>query len=140
METNKKTIQINPELFKINGGSGSGTRKKQSKNQDKIRMKPEEKPKKMSTIKKNILKMIRNHQEERRKKKSIDTNDTDNIFFVESLPNTTTNTSTTTDQFKNDFNQSLEYLSNLTKDVETKKNLILLNNIHLVFLNQHMDV
>jgi hypothetical protein len=114
METNKKTIQINPELFKVNGG---GTRKKQSKNPDKIRMKTEEKPKKMSTIKKNILKMIRNHQEERRKKKSTDT---DNIFFVESLPTTTTNINTT-EQFQNEFNQSLEYLSNLTKDVETKK-------------------
>ena len=86
METNKKTIQINPELFKLNGNT---TRKKHSlKNrEDKIRIKNQnklqEKPKKMSTIKKNILKMIRNHQDERRKKKDLDLNlDLNDDIFV----------------------------------------------------------
>jgi hypothetical protein len=104
---NKKTIQINPDLFKIS--SASSTRKNRSS--DKIRIKnTHEKPKKMSTIKRNILKMIRNHQDERRRKKIIDD---DNPIITPST--------SVSQQFHNEFNESLEYLSNLTKDVNNKK-------------------
>lgn len=115
---NRKTIQINPELFKINGG-GNTTRKKQKKTND-IRIKTKtEKPKQMSTIKRNILKMIRNHQEDRRKnRKKQSDSDTDNDL------NTNTDSkpvSSSSLQFQNEFNESLEYLSKLTKDVDDKK-------------------
>lgn len=101
----KKTININPELFKINGGNN--TRKQKPKTENKIRIK-EKKPKQISTIKRNILKMIRNQQIEKKKKtiecinKPIETNDIKT-------------------DFKNDFNETLEYLSTLTKDTDEKK-------------------
>ena len=114
METNKKTIQINPELFKLS----SSTRKNRStaNKDDKIRIKnTQEKPKKMSTIKRNILKMIRNHQDERRKKKTED-NDLEDLPITSPLP-----LNTVSQQFQNEFDQSLEYLSKLTNDVDNKK-------------------
>ena len=118
MDTNKKTIQINPELFKINGGNT--TRKKTSslKNPDKIKIKTQEKAKKMSTIKRNILKMIRNHQDERRKNK-MDVNTEEDILLSPEI--NTTKKSSITQNFQNEFNESLEYLSNLSKDVDKKK-------------------
>ena len=98
MDTNKKTIQINPELFKINGGNT--TRKKHSpKNRDKIRMKTQEKkPKKMSTIKKNILRMIQEQQHER--KKTLE-EDKDEILIPKST------SSSLSQKFKNEFDESL---------------------------------
>ena len=116
----RKTIQINPELFKINGG-GNTTRKKQKKTND-IRIKTKtEKPKKMSTIKRNILKMIRNHQEDRRKnrKQTQSDADSDTDSFTDVSP--ITSSSPISLQFQNEFNESLEYLSKLTKDVDDKK-------------------
>lgn len=115
MDTNKKTIQINPELFKINGGNT--TRKNHSpKNRDKIRMKTQEKkPKKMSTIKKNILKMIQEQQHER--KKTLEEDNKNEI----SIPKSTSSSSSLLQKFKNEFDESLEYLSNLSKEVESKK-------------------
>lgn len=102
----KKMININPELFKINGGNNT-TRKRKLKtdNQNKIRVK-EKKPKQISTIKRNILKMIRNQQIEKKKK---------------TIEHINTPIETETNDFKNDFNETLEYLSTLTKDTEDKK-------------------
>ena len=115
----RKTIQINPELFKINGG-GNTTRKKQKKTND-IRIKTKtEKPKQMSTIKRNILKMIRNHQEDRRKNRKKDANNTDTDTDTDS-DSVTKPVSSSSLQFQNEFNESLEYLSKLTKDVDDKK-------------------
>ena len=112
MELNRKTIQINPELFKISGGNT--TRKKQKKTND-IRIKTNvEKPKKMSTIKRNILKMIRNHHQERRRSNNND----DGINVEEPLHKIS---SSVTDKFQNEFDESLEYLSKLTKEVDDKK-------------------
>ena len=106
----RKTININPELFNVTGGNNT-TRKQRQKqknpNPNKIQVKAKEKkPKQISTIKRNILKMIRNQQMEKKKQQV-----------------TTTSTSTpisSTTNFQNDFNDTLEYLSNLTKDTETK--------------------
>jgi hypothetical protein len=70
--SDRKTISINPELFKVNGGNNT-TRKQRPKIpiQNKIRVKEnkEKKPKQVSTIKRNILKMIRSQQMEKKKKK-----------------------------------------------------------------------
>ena len=121
---NRKTIQINPELFKINGGNT--TRKKQKKTND-IRIKTKtEKPKQMSTIKRNILKMIRNHQEDRRKNRKKDANDIDIDIDTDSVTKPVSSISSISSipsslQFQNEFNESLEYLSKLTKDVGDKK-------------------
>ena len=110
-----KTIQINPELFKISGGNT--TRKKQRKTND-IRIKTKtnaEKPKKMSTIKRNILKMIRNHHQERRK------NDKKTDSELDLSPQKISASASVSAIFQNEFNDSLEYLSKLTKDVDDKK-------------------
>ena len=120
METNKKTIQINPDLFKINGGNTTRKNKNKTPN-DKIRMRTPDKTKKMSTIKRNILKMIRNHQDERRRKEHIERKkETDSIDsfepkFHNSLKEIDSH------QFQTEFNESLDYLSNLTKEVDQKK-------------------
>lgn len=111
METNRKTIQINPELFKINGG-GNTTRKKQK---TKIRIKTK-KPKNLSTIKKNILKMIRNQQDERRKNKK-----NEDIFVTDISDDKKKPPLSSVQEFQNNFNDSLEFLSNLTKEVDNKK-------------------
>jgi hypothetical protein len=118
METNRKTIQINPELFKINGG-GNTTRKKE-KSISKIRIKTK-KPKNLSIIKKNILKMIRNQQDERHKNKK-----NEDIFVTNTNTNTndkktSSSSSSSIQEFQNNFNDSLEFLSNLTKEVDNKK-------------------
>ena len=75
MSTNeKKTISINPDLFKINGGNNTSRKQKKEKlntNKIKVRENNEKKPKRISTIKRNILKMIRNQQIEKKKKNII---------------------------------------------------------------------
>jgi hypothetical protein len=105
----KKTISINPDLFKINGG-GNTTRKQKAKTEktNKIQIK-EKKPKKVSTIKRNILKMIRNQQMEKKKNKPI----TEERIY--------NNNNDIKKEFQTDFNETLEYLSNLTKDTEDKQ-------------------
>jgi len=104
----RKTININPELFKVSGGNNTTRKQRQRlENPNKIQIK-EKKPKKISTIKRNILKMIRNQQQENNKKpmernnKSIETELNDI-------------------KTKTDFNETLEYLSTLTKDTDDKK-------------------
>ena len=107
-ESERKTIQINPELFKVTGGNNT-TRKKRSDpvNRAEIKIK-DKKPKNISTIKRNILKMIRNQQQE--KKKNNSTVD----------PITTSTNTTLSSEFNNDFKNSLDYLSTLTADTEAK--------------------
>jgi hypothetical protein len=101
----RKTININPELFKINSGNNTTKKQKQKiQTQNNIQIK-EKKPKQISTIKRNILKMIRNQQLEKKKKPVESTNIPIDIKT----------------DFKNDFNETLEYLSTLTKDTEDKK-------------------
>jgi len=108
--SDKKTISVNPELFKVTGGNNT-TRKQRQKiaNPNKIRVKEpkEKKPRQVSTIKRNILKMIRSQQMEKKKKPES----SDQTQIQTKIEN----------KFENDFNDTLEYLSNLTKDTETKK-------------------
>ena len=104
----KKTISINPELFKMNGGNTTRKQKEKVKTPNKIQIK-EKKPKKVSTIKRNILKMIRNQQMEKKKKKP-------NVGDIQ-----TAEIEDVKKDFQTDFNETLEYLSNLTKDTEEKQ-------------------
>lgn len=108
----KKTITINPELFNVNGGNNTTRKHKKDSMplQNKIRVKEtkEKAPKKISTIKRNILKMIRNQQIEKKKKPEKEKD--------KEIPNQSIKT-----DFQNDFNDTLEYLSVLTKDIEDKK-------------------
>lgn len=59
----KKTIQINPELFKFS--DKNTTRKKQPKTDaPRIKMRSEEKKLKQKSLRKNVLKIIREKQQE----------------------------------------------------------------------------
>jgi hypothetical protein len=93
MEKQRKTIQINPDFFKI----GKRTRKqKQAKKRSDLRqtIKP-------NNLKKQLLTRIKNHQQEHEKNKQ---SDTDNL-----------------DKFQNDFNSSLNYLQTMIKQKKEKK-------------------
>ena len=60
MSNEKKTIQINPDLFKV-----SKKRSNPNKNTSKIsNIVPKEKKSRDKTIRKNVLKMIREKQQE----------------------------------------------------------------------------
>jgi hypothetical protein len=104
----RKTININPELFKMGGNNTTKKQKKKIDSQNKIQIK-EKKPKKISTIKRNILKMIRNQHLEKKKK------------HIEPINTDIEKTNDIRNDFKSDFNETLEYLSTLTKDTEDKK-------------------
>ena len=110
MSSEKKTIQINPELFKLSNTNNKTRRKKNTEGKP-IRIKSDNppKPKNMGTIKKNILKMIRNHQEEKLKQK-------ESGIVHPTQPN-----SSYSSKFQSDFNDSLDFLQNLTEDVKTKQ-------------------
>ena len=86
----RRTIQINPEMFRVHD-----TRKRTPKKPIKVKV-PETKPKNTSTLKKNLLKLIRNHQEqrnlERNQKKEVQEN-----------------------KSKGDLQESIDYFENLRK-------------------------
>lgn len=100
--SDKKTLNINPDLFSF---SNNTTRKKRSKSDTNgIKIKTSSAKKKDDTLKKrSILKMIRQHQEERYKK----------IFEDD---NTLKNTKTTSidNQFNKEFKEAKAFLENLT--------------------------
>ena len=108
--TEKKTIQINPELFQMSGNTTRKVRKpRESKNPIKVKAPP--KPKNNSTLKKNLLKMIRNHQQ--------------------NSQNTNTNLSKPTNistpipldiEPKSEFEQSLQFLSKINDKSQEKQN------------------
>lgn len=117
----RKTISINPELFKMSGAAGKNRTKKNLPNDPnkaaKIRVKNTGKPApKISTIKRNILKMIRNHQYDRKKTEATlyarKEEKPDRI--QEKIP-------ISISSFETDFTNSLDYLSSLASEVEKKK-------------------
>ena len=121
MEKNeRKTISINPDLFKIAGTNKTRKNKEKDPNKAaaKIRMKNAEKTPKISTIKRNILKMIRNHQYERKKNSSSGVSNKENKEKgqVGDLPIHNPSSS-----FNSDFDESLSFLSSLTSEIEQKK-------------------
>jgi hypothetical protein len=99
----RKTIQINPELFKV---SKNTTRKKPPK-APKIELKSELKTQKQKTLRKNVLKMIREKQQEAyrdlfdKKKPASD-----------SKPHETS--------FDKDFDSSLQFFSSLADKVKSE--------------------
>lgn len=101
--SDKKTLNLNPDLFSF---SNNTTRKKRSKSDPGgIKMKPTQPKKKNDTLKKkSILKMIRQHQEDRYKK----------LFEGDKTTPNTTNQSTT-QIFNKDFQEAKLFLENLTE-------------------------
>jgi hypothetical protein len=104
----KKTLTINPELFSF---SNNTTRKKRAKNTSEIKIKTSAAKTKDDTLKKrSILKMIRQHQEDRYKKLFED--------------NKTTKTTQPIDnQFNKEFQEAKAFLENLTEKNKVEQNL-----------------
>jgi hypothetical protein len=97
----RKTIQINPELFSI---SKNTTRKKQPK-AAKIELKSELKAQKQKTLRKNVLKMIREKQQEAYRE-----------LFDKKKPQT----KPSSNAFDKDFDSSLQFFSSLADKVKTE--------------------
>lgn len=98
----KKTIQINPELFNI---SKNTTRKKQSK-APKIELKSELKTQKQKTLRKNVLKMIREKQQEAYRE-----------LFDKKKPASSSKPAAVS-SFDKDFDNSLQFFSSLADKVK----------------------
>ena len=99
----RKTIQINPELFKV---SKNTTRKKQPK-APKIELKSELKTQKQKTLRKNVLKMIREKQQEAYRE-----------LFDKKKPASGSKPHETS--FDKDFDSSLQFFSSLADKVKSE--------------------
>jgi len=111
----KKTIQINPDLFKIS--NKSNTRKKNSEKPPKIELKSSIRTQKQKTLRKNVLKMIREKQQESYR----------NLFDKKKRPDSTDSSSNAKTEFDKDFDSSLEFFSSLANKVETEPNATIKN-------------
>jgi hypothetical protein len=103
----KKTIQINPDLFKVTNTS----RKKQMP----IKIKSPEKKQKQKTLRKNVLKMIREKQQEEYKR-LFDTPEKNSSSSSNSHLNSSLSSSNT--EFNKEFDESLKFFSSLANKPE----------------------
>jgi len=118
--SNNKTFSINPDLFKISAFQ-SKTRKKQPKNTNlpKIKVRSKEKPKNNKTLKRNLINMIRKHQQLKTNKQNADKNNKDTSFDPVSKDEFSKNDDVI--NFNNDFNESVAFLEELTKKNDEKQ-------------------
>jgi len=119
----KKTISINPDLFKVSAFE-SNTRKKRKTNNDskpKIKVRSKEKPKNNKTLKRNLINMIRKHQRDKFKKQQANSKHKEPSFEPVSKDDFSKNDEVV--NFNNDFNESVTFLKELTKRNEEKEKL-----------------
>jgi len=117
----KKTISINPELFNISAFD-SNTRKKRPSKSDstpKIKVRSKEKPKNNKTLKRNLINMIRKHQQQKINK--LKKNAVDNFPTLEPLSKEEFSKKDDIVNFNTDFNDSVNFLKELTKRTEEKE-------------------
>lgn len=102
----KKTITINPDLFKVNNGTGRGSRKNNPKDPARPAIKIRTSNPKTKTLrsKNHVLRFIRNQQEQNYKKNLGE----GVVQPSPSHPDTTT--------FNSDFDESLKYMISLTDE------------------------
>ena len=106
----KKTIQINPDLFKF---PEKATRKKQPAiKAPKIEIKSNLKKQKQKSLRRNVLKMIREKQQDEYKR----------LFDNSSTkkPETVSETNPSSKEFDKDFAESLDFFSSLAKKPENQ--------------------
>jgi hypothetical protein len=106
--SDKKTLTINPDFFNL---SNNATRKKRSKSTTGIKIKTSAAKTKDDTLKKrSILKMIRQHQEDRYKK-----------LFEDNKPSKTSQPND--NNFNKEFQEAKSFLENLTEKKTVEQNL-----------------
>ena len=115
MESNKRTLTINPDLFKLNGGK----RNKNQTKQKKIKPSIEEKEvKNINKTKKELLKKVKDYQ----KNKEIEQIKSEKDEKKENYPtNLFESNEFENSNFEREFNKSLNFLQNLEKRNKEKK-------------------
>ena len=106
----RKTIQINPELFKVTNTS----RKKQPKSEKapaKIQIKSTFKKQKQKTLRKNVLKMIREKQQETYRE----------LFDNKKKSNPLASITKDENTFNKDFDDSLNFFSSLATKIDSEQ-------------------
>lgn len=115
MESNKRTLTINPELFKLNGGKRNKNQTKQKKIQPSIE---EKEVKNINKTKKELLKKVKNYQ----KNKEIEQIKSEKDEKKENYPtNLFESNEFENSDFEREFNKSLNFLQNLEKRNKEKK-------------------
>ena len=109
----RKTIQFNPAL--LNVSNNNKTRKKREQNEKQIRVRENGQDRKQ-TLKRNLLNMIRNYQEDKQKQIMYD----DHTHKKEQI------SAGYSDNVNNDFEESLKYLNNLSNETKSQPK----NNSH----------
>lgn len=115
MESNKRTLTINPDLFKLNGGKRNKNQTKQKKFQPSIE---EKEVKNINKTKKELLKKVKDYQ----KNKEIEQIKCEKDEKKENYPtNLFESTEFENSDFEREFNKSLNFLQNLEKRNKEKK-------------------
>jgi hypothetical protein len=125
MDGNQKQITIDLEHFKLGGRT---TRKKREPTIPKIKVKStlsKEKKVKPSTLKRNLIRIIRNHQEQQRKKEKPPSST--GVSNPKSPSSTIASAVPTNDVVKSDFDKSIEFFDELEK---SKKDTSIKDAIH----------
>ena len=102
----KKTIQINPELFRFT--TTNKTRKKRDESNKPIKIKTSTKPVSSKTVRNRLLKYIRQQQDTNYKQQFSSTPN-------QIIPKPTSTTGSNESGFESDFEDSLKYLSSIAE-------------------------
>ena len=110
----RKTISINPELFSLSGGNTTRKKRPSSENKDlKIKSAASKQPQSTKTLRNRLLHYIRKNQEENFKKLHGTKPEI-------SVPDKKYTATVATDNFNNDFEESLKYMSEIADQVSHK--------------------
>lgn len=109
-----KTIQINPELFNLNGGVKNSSRKKEKKVKPKILVKP-------TTLKRELLSKIKNYQKKSEEKLKSNNSNYSNNSNNSNKKKMIIDNSELSKEFDSEFNKSLGFLQELSKKKDMEK-------------------
>jgi len=116
----KKTIQINPELFKLSN-KNTTKKKKPVEERPSIKIKSDFKANKQKTLRKTVMKMIREKQQDEYKK-----------LFSDKNENRENNVNPTISQFNTEFDDSLSYFAKLNEKTNND-----MKNFHNTTIKQY---
>jgi len=111
--SDRKTLNINPDLFSFSNNTSKKNRSKNNSNSNGIKIKTNTAKKKDDTLKKrSILKMIRQHQEDRYKK-----------IFEENKTTKKSEPTPSENKFNKEFQDAKAFLENLTEKKNEEQKL-----------------